>query len=245
MEGANSTCWTVTRAPARADAAPEREEFARRYAAPIRAYLAARRRGRPNLRQEVDDAAQEVFVECFRAGGALAHVETGRAVGFRAFLYGVARNVALRFETRAGPRAAGRGGADADVNSAVDLDQLPADDPTLSRAFDRAWVQTILAQAVAAQQEAAQLRGAAAVRRVALLRRRFGDGVPIREIAHEWGVDAAVVHHEYARARAEFVAALKQVMEFHMPHANDRAGSGCTPGEIERQCAELAALIQE
>lgn len=225
MTSPDSTCWTVILAAAHGGAA-ERDDFARRYSEPIRAYLAARWRGSPRL-AELDDAVQEVFVECFRGGGALARVEVGRAGGFRAFLYGVVRHVALRFETRAG----------GDGRSQIDLDLLPADDPSLSRAFDRAFVQALLAMAVAAQEGEAKKRGEAALRRVALLRRRFADGLPIREIAREWGIDAAVVHHEYARAREEFAAALKEVVRFHM------AGSLGSAGEVERQCAELAALI--
>jgi DNA-directed RNA polymerase specialized sigma24 family protein len=230
MSAADSTCWTVITAAAHGGAA-ERDDFARRYAGPIRAYLAARWRGTKHL-AELDDAVQEVFVECFRGGGALARVEVGRAGGFRAFLYGVVRHVGLRFE--AGRAARGRGAGDG--HAAIDFDALPADDPTLSRAFDRAWVQALLAMAVAAQEVEARARGDAAQRRVALLRRRFADGLPIREIAREWGVDAAVVHHEYARARDEFAAALKQAVRFHL-------GGDGTPGEVERQCAELAKLI--
>jgi RNA polymerase sigma-70 factor (ECF subfamily) len=233
MSSPDSTCWTVIKAAARGGAA-ERDDFARRYADPIRAYLAARWRGTPRL-AELDDAVQEVFVECFRGGGALARVEVGRAGGFRAFLYGVVRHVGLRFEARGTLRA--RGAAGDDGRSAIDLDALPADDPSLSRAFDRAWVQALLAMAVAAQESEAQRRGEAAQRRVALLRRRFADGLPIREIAREWGIDAAVVHHEYARAREEFAAALKEVVRFHL------AGAEGTAAEVERQCAELAALI--
>ena len=50
-----------------------------------------------------EDAVQEVFVECFRRGGALEAVGAGRVPGFRAFLYGVIRNVARRFESRPAP----------------------------------------------------------------------------------------------------------------------------------------------
>ena len=42
----------------------------------------------------------------FPPGGVLDAAGTGRVTGFRAFLYGVIRNVAARFENRpAGPRA--------------------------------------------------------------------------------------------------------------------------------------------
>ena len=69
MPAPESTCWTVIRAAA-AGSAGDRDELARRYRAVIRAYLAARWRGSP-LRPDLEDAVQEVFVECFRQGGAL------------------------------------------------------------------------------------------------------------------------------------------------------------------------------
>src|SRR5215831_5732627 len=98
MSTPESTCWTVIRAAA-AGSPADREELARRYLAVVRAYLAARWRGL-NLRAELDDAVQEVFVECFRQGGALEAAGAGRVSSFRAFLYGVVRNVARRFESR-------------------------------------------------------------------------------------------------------------------------------------------------
>src|SRR5262245_65632746 len=93
-----STCWTVIRAAA-AGSPAGREELARRYLAVVRAYLAARWRGSP-LRTDLDDAVQEVFVECFRQGGALEAAGAGHVPSFRAFLYGIVRNVARRFDSR-------------------------------------------------------------------------------------------------------------------------------------------------
>jgi RNA polymerase sigma-70 factor (ECF subfamily) len=200
--------------------APDREEFARRYLPVVRSYLAARWRGSPFL-AELDDAVQEVFVECFRTSGALAHADPGRE--FRPFLYGVVRNVARRLEARP-PRP----------GAAVDLDRLPADEDSQARAFDRAWARALLREAAALQERHARARGPEAVRRVELLRLRFHEGLPIREIAARWGVDAAGLHHEYARARQEFRTALAEVVGFHQPGQ---------PGEVERRCAELLALL--
>src|SRR6516165_3948292 len=101
---AESTCWTVIRAAA-AGSPADRDELARRYLGVVRAYLSARWRGSAP-RDDLDDAVQEVFVECFRAGGALDAAGAGRVPHFRAFLYGVVRNVARRFEGRP-MRAAG------------------------------------------------------------------------------------------------------------------------------------------
>lgn len=211
---------------AAAGAAPERDAFARRYAEPLAAYFAARWRGGP-LAQEGDDAVQEVFVECLRDGGALRKAAPGEG-GFQPFLYGVARNVARRFEER---RAA-RKGAQAE---SVELDRLPIDEPSLSRAFDRAFAQALLREAAALQRARAVAAGERAVRRVDLLARRFGDDQAIRDVAREWGVDAATLHHEFATARREFVLALQEVVAFHDPRA--------TPGEVARRCAELARLV--
>src|SRR6516225_8476631 len=98
MSTPESTCWTVIRAAA-AGSPADREELARRYLGVVRANLAARWRG-SQFRPELDDAVQEVFVECFRQGGVLEAAGADRVPGFRAFLYGVARNVARRFESR-------------------------------------------------------------------------------------------------------------------------------------------------
>jgi len=94
MTHSESTCWTVVRAAA-AGSPADRDELARRYLAVVRAYLAARWRG-SDLRRDLEDAVQEVFIECFRAGGAVEAAGAGRVPHFRAFLYGVAR----RFEGR-------------------------------------------------------------------------------------------------------------------------------------------------
>ena len=226
MEPELPTCWTVIRSAA-GGAAAERAEFAKRYGAPLAAYFAARWRGGV-LAQECDDAMQEVFLECFRDGGALARASPERGP-FQPFLYGVARNVARRFEERAAARRADR------AKQSVELDALPVDEPTLSRAFDRAFAQALLREAAALQESRAKKEGGAALRRVELLQRRFGDDLAIRDLAREWGVDAAALHHEFATARREFLAALKDVVAFHEP--------GATAGDIMRRCEELARLI--
>jgi RNA polymerase sigma-70 factor (ECF subfamily) len=213
----DATCWTLIRDAAAGDPAA-RDLFARVYRPVVKAYLAARWRGLP---LDADDAAQDVFVECFKAGGVLAAADAGRPGGFRAFLLGVARNVARRHEARPRP------------NPPVDPDRLPADDESVSRAFDRAWATALLREA--ARVQAATAATAAARRRVELLRLRFHDGLPVRDIARRWGVDPAKLHHEYAAARDEFRAALRRVVAYHHP--------GGTPGDVDRACAELLAAF--
>ena len=135
MTPAEPPCWTLVRAAAAGDAR-KRDEFARRYASVLRAFFAARWRG-SRFVGDVDDAVQDVFVECFRPAGALDRVDAARG-GFRAYLYGVARHIALR---REGRRSRERLAHEAALNN-------PPDDHTsLSQVFDRAWAKAILREA--------------------------------------------------------------------------------------------------
>ena len=140
---------------AAAGEARDREDFARRYGPVVRAYLGARWRGQP-LFDYVDDAAQEVFLECFKAGGALDKADSTRPGGFRAFLFGIARNVAARQERR---RARQR---EQQPPTAFDLE---ASDEGPATAFDRAWARAMMREAVALHRERAQKDGESAVRR--------------------------------------------------------------------------------
>jgi RNA polymerase sigma-70 factor (ECF subfamily) len=219
MPTGESTCWTVIRAAA-AGSAADRDELARRYLGVVRAYLAARWRG-SNRRHDLDDAVQEVFVECFRQGGVLDAVGADRVPSFRAFLYGVVRNVARRFEGRAAPAAS-------------PLPDIQDDEPGLSRLFERAWARAVMAEAARLQRRRATERGPEAVQRVELLRLRFEESLPLRTIAERWGVAATGLHHAYALARKEFKAALLAVVAFHLP------GS---PGEVEQEAASLLRAL--
>jgi RNA polymerase sigma-70 factor (ECF subfamily) len=221
-----STCWTLIHGAATGRAA-DRAAFARCYTPVVRAYLAARWRDTPRW-QDLDDAVQEVFVACFEPAGLLRRADPTRPGGFRAYLYGLVRHVALRFEERATRDRARRDGAEAD------LDLVPDDGPDLARAFDRAWARALLREAAARQDERARQAGGASARRVELLRLRFHDGLPIREVARLWGEDAARLHHEYAQAREEFREALREVVAFHQPGP---------AAEVDRACAELVQLL--
>ena len=205
---------------AAAGSAVDREDLARRYLGVVRAYLAARWRGSA-LRADFDDATQEVFVECFRQGGALETAGAGRVPSFRAFLYGVIRNVALRFESRP-------------VRAVETLPDIATDDASQSRLFDRTWAQAIMVEAAGLQRRRAEERGAEAIQRVELLRLRFEENLPVRAISERWGVDPAPLHHAYALARAEFRAALLDVVAFHQP------GSSV---ELEREAASLLEAL--
>lgn len=201
----------------------DRDEFARRYGPVIRAYLRARWRQTPLL-GDLEDAAQQVFVDCFKANGALATVDPQHSSGFRAFLFGVVRNVARATERRRA-RARERQSPDS-----ADLEAIAAREESFATAFDREWARGILRQAAELQLQRARQDGPGAVQRHRLLELRYGENLPIRAIAARWGVDAALLHREYPKARDEFKRALVDVVrELH--------GSG---GEgIEAECARL------
>src|SRR5262249_19321786 len=146
----------------------------------------------------------------------------------RAYLYGVVRNVARQAEQRQARARARR----TDLESG--LEEVPADEASLSRVFDRAWAKAILREAGRRQAERAGQEGPGARRPVGLLRLGSREGLPIRQIAERWQQDAARLHHEYARARQEFKAALREVVAFHQPGP---------PDAIDRACAELLSLL--
>lgn len=218
MTPPDATCWTLIHAAAGGDAAA-RGDFARRYQPVARHYFAARWQASP-LRSATDDAVQDVFVECFRPGGVLGKANDSPGDGFRAYFHGVLRNVARRHEEKHRP--------------GVSLADDQADgESSLGKAFDRAWAKSLL-------QEAARVQAGSADderkrRRVELLRLRFQDGLPIRDIAVRWGDDATKLHHEYATARDEFRAALRRVVAYHRPAAG--------PAALDAACRDLLAAL--
>jgi hypothetical protein len=75
---------------------------------------------------------QEEFLECFRQGGILGRAGPDLAGGFRAFLRGVARNIALRIETRLTRYWR------TELPDGLSLESVAADDASLSKVFDKA-----------------------------------------------------------------------------------------------------------
>jgi len=198
-----------------------KSQFAHRYQPAVRAYLLARWRGTPLL-GDVDDALQEVFVDFL--SGALDRADPDRP--FRPFLYGVARIVALRTEER---RARDRGvRLDSEHAQAIETDEDAA-----SVVFDRAWADTLVKEAKVVQARNAS-SAEAAMRRVELLELRFGEGLPIREIAERFGEDPGRVHRQYAQARREFLRALREVVRRH--HAGSNGG-------VDAECRRLLACF--
>jgi DNA-directed RNA polymerase specialized sigma24 family protein len=164
-----------------------------------------------------------------REGGVLDRVRADYPGGFRAFLYGTVRNVALRAEAQRARRLA------REPVELIEIEGIAANEESLSRIFDRAWAKAVVREAAERQLALAADLGVQALRRVELLRLRFHEGKPIREIARMWDLDAATLHHEYARARKEFSSALRDVIAFHHP------GS---PADVDRECEQLLSLLE-
>lgn len=227
MADAGSTQWDLIEG-ASAGREGAREAFARRYEPVVRAYLGARWRGSA-LAAELDDAVQEVFLDCFKEAGALSRVDPARPGGFRAYFFGVVRNVALRTE---------RGDARRRVrpaDSSLGADRRAVEQDPLSVVFDRAWAEALVREARVVQARRAAEAGEASQRRVELLRLRIGEGLPIRAIAASWNEDPARLHREYGRARREFHEALLAVVGELNPRS--------TPAQVERDCRRLLETL--
>jgi RNA polymerase sigma factor (sigma-70 family) len=216
----DSTRWTVIRGAAAGDESARRH-FAGRYEPIIRSYLGARWRESP-LVADVDDATQEVFLACFSEGGALSRVEEDGPGRFRSYLFGVTRNIARRVEEKGQRRR----------EQSLESDQVAADQ-SLSDVFDRAWARQLVHRAARLHRTRATDEGAR--KRVELLELRFGEGLPIREIAARWSADPAVLHREYAKARKEFQDALKDVV---------REEEGGGSASIEEECERLIGIFR-
>jgi DNA-directed RNA polymerase specialized sigma24 family protein len=221
----NETCWTVLRAAADGDR-DARSVFARSYATPIKAYL-RHRWSRSALSNDVDDAAQEAFIEAFKPNGAIERADPARG-DFRGLLYGVVRNVARRFEERAAKSVA------RDAKETVYLDELPHDALALSRVFDRSWAQALMREAVSCHKEASGSDDIAS-RRFRVLSMKHDDGLAIREIAAALNEsDVAMIHNDYRQARRAFAAHLRKVVAKH---------TGARESQIDAECERLFDLL--
>jgi RNA polymerase sigma factor (sigma-70 family) len=227
MSQAETTSWRLIEGAARGGVS-EREEFARRYEPAARAYFAARWRKSPLL-AELDDSIQELFVECYRADGVLAKADPTRVGGFRALFFGVLRNVAARCEQKLARDLRKQ------PDTSVKWEEMSDGGASPSTLFDRAWARTTMREAAARHAAWARTEGDAAWRRFEILRLRFQEGLPIRAIARQWNVDAADLHHEYATARKEFEAVLREVVA--------ESAAGGTPEQVERALRELLGSI--
>lgn len=205
----------------------QRAEFVRRYGPIVVEYLAARWRGTALL-AEVRDVTHDVFLESFRLGGVLERAEPTRSGGFRAFFYGVVRNVARRHEDARARRR------EQQPSTSFDADACENPETSLSRVLDRAWARAVLDEAGARHRRAAEAQGEEALLRVELLRLRYEEGLPVREIARCWKMAADKVHQEARRARREFRRCLEAELAFQ----------GENEVDVEKQWEEFLSLLQ-
>lgn len=203
-----------------------RSLFAGNYAGPVRAYLGHRWRGN-RMASAIDDAVQDVFVECMKPGGVLERADPEKG-DFRALLYGVARNVARRHEKGVRRPDGGEGGS-------VYLDELPGQEAALSRVFDRAWAEGIVQDAVLRHARAARAGDAGMRFRYRVLRLRHRDGLPVREIAEKLEQDdVESVHNAYRRARREFRTHFRAAVTQH---------TGAAPEVVDLECQRVSSLL--
>lgn len=222
-----TTAWDLIEGAA----AGEREslqKFVERYQGLVREWLRARWR-RTDKEALIDDALQEALLECIKRGGALTRVDRSRAGGFRPFLQGVVRNVAARYQTRRA-RDKRRGG------ELLSPDQVPSPQTTVSQAIDQELARALVREAADAMAARANRLGASARLRVEILRLRFGDDLPIRDIATRLGEDPDRVHHQYAKAREEYRRMLLAVVARRLPG---------TRAEVEGHCERLMDLLRK
>lgn len=212
MSGTETTSWRIVLGAGAGDHGL-REEFVRCYSTFMTAWFGYRWRGSP-LAADVGDAVQESFLECLRERGALASVDPDRPGGFRPYLVGLLRNVALRHERRR--LMAGR----IDLATMEELDRVCAATTSIGSVLDRAWAEALMREAAERMAAMAGLESAAQ-RRVELLRLRFQEQLPIREIARRWAAEPDDVHRQYAKARREYAAALRAVVVDHHPGSGD------------------------
>ncbi|MFT6082700.1 MAG: DNA-directed RNA polymerase specialized sigma24 family protein [Planctomycetota bacterium] len=227
MSNLDTTSWSLIRRAAAGDA-EDRERFAARYAPVIRGYFSTRWH-LPLSHERVQDASQEVFVQCFRQGGVLASANPELGSGFQAFLYGVARRIGANLDRRLGHLKA------KEIDGHSDFDECAiSSELALSKSFDRAWASLVAREAgdlarARAEGHAARLAGLEA------LQLQFFEGLQPREIAERRGVAAEAIYESLRLAKKDFRAAFVEVMATYNPH--------CTEAELKQKCIDLVAHL--
>lgn len=225
MSPLDSSSWSLIRGAA-AGVPRDRERFAARYTPIVRAYFSARWH-LPLGHERVQDACQEVFVQCFRDEGVLSKADPSFAGGFRAFLYGVARRIGANMD-----RAKGRS-RERESDSAL-LGETAPSAAAPSRSFDRAWARLVAREAG----QLARSRAAGHPARLAgldALYLQFFEGLAPREIAARRGVAVAAVYESLRLAKRDFRAAFVEVMAGYNPQ--------CTEAELRQRCIDLVAFL--
>jgi RNA polymerase sigma factor (sigma-70 family) len=223
----DTTSWSLILGAA-ARRPEDQERFAALYTPLIKAYLAARWRV-PHEHEDVGDAAQEVLLQCFRPDGALERVEPGRASGFRAFLYGIVRNVAAMAERK-------RSRIHETQAASSGVFEQPAHEASLSQVFDRGWAEVVVREARSLLHRRSMIRGGTGALRARALELRYQGGLPPREIAPRLGLDVKQVYRLLEDGQIDFQEALLEVMATQVP--------GASRQELEAKCVELLQLLE-
>lgn len=211
------TSWSLIHRAAVGKGA-SRERFARRYSGVIQGYFAARWR-LPIAHEHVQDASQDVFVDCFKPGGALTHADAKKGQ-FRRFLYGVCKHIAISIERRLVRR----------TEHAVSHADRVDSDPSLSQSFDRAWARAIVKDAAALARERARGHETRTMG-LLVMELRVAHDLPPREIAVRLGRGVHEIYELLRRAKLDLRAAFLEILAEHNP--------GASEGALKRRCLEI------
>lgn len=190
------------------DADGARRAFALRYESFVRRVLAKRWLG-TEYGVDFDDAIQDVFVECFKAGGVIEKADPARGASFRTLLFQVTSHVAARFErTRRRDRA--------HTHDVTPPDDVPAPDLSGYEAVTREEVSDLVREA---HRRMATHHDAVVRERATLLDRHTCRGESILSIAGGDHAAAARLHREHSKAKKEWKAYLVEVVkgEYRVP----------------------------
>ncbi|MCA8957644.1 MAG: sigma-70 family RNA polymerase sigma factor [Planctomycetes bacterium] len=219
--------WRMIAAAAAGD--PEaRAAFVEAFQPTIRAALERDLKGHLGQPDVIDDLVQEVFVECFKQGGALQRADPTR--DFKSFLLGIVANIRRRaWEVHTRRRLEQEG----------EPHELP-DDSGVSVTLDRRYAKELFRAALEhVKQRAVSARGRSFNAHDLLIRRYRDDEAP-RAIAASIRSDggectAKQVSDAAGKAKDEFRDALETELRARHPD--------CSAEEISRMGAELLTLI--
>jgi RNA polymerase sigma factor (sigma-70 family) len=234
------TSWTLLdlACAQHSEGARAREDFAERYHRPIREFLLVIV-GDADVAQ---DLTQEFFARLTRQGGLFRHAE--RELGaFRTYLMRALRNLAIDHHRRAGRRDAHDTHPDQWSDGGWDTLDLPAF-RSAEAAFHRAWVKTVLSEALVQVRRTCAARGQQV--HLDLFEGRYlapSDHVPSwDDLGAKHGLD-----QKTARTRADTVArhfriVLRRMLrqQIAVPGAADRGQATATEAAVDR---EIEALL--
>lgn len=151
VNGFDTTQWSLILASAKDGASGDVafERLCTTYRAPVLAYL----RGRSATREDAEDLTQAFFAHLLRQR---LHLRADRERGsFRSFLLGSIKHFVISEQRRLSAEKRGGGVVHVPLDTGFEV----SDDDTPERAFDRAWAQAVVAQAIHRLREEASSAG--------------------------------------------------------------------------------------